>query len=115
MIPLLKLPASSFTVHLTPPLRFPYMSPTPSQHYKVEMYLTMRWNDSRLRFHHLHDAPWLEVDSKIMSSVWVPDVYFKNAKKASFHNVTVPNKYMHIRPLGDVEFSMRWAIAGRQR
>ena len=74
------------------------------------MYLTMRWNDSRLVFNHLHDAPWLEVDSKIMQKVWVPDVYFKNAKKASFHNVTVPNKYMHIRPFGDVEFSMRWAL-----
>ncbi|KAH9496023.1 Glycine receptor subunit alpha-2 [Bulinus truncatus] len=73
--------------------------------YSVEIYLTMRWLDRRLQFRELHHAPKLEVGYKLMPLVWVPDVYFKNAKKASFHNVTVPNRYIHIYPNGTVVYS----------
>ncbi|RUS74606.1 hypothetical protein EGW08_017628 [Elysia chlorotica] len=70
----------------------------------------MVWNDKRLKFEHLNKAPRLEVDSKMMDQVWVPDVYFRNEKSAAFHDVTVPNKFMHLRPTGNVEYSMRLSL-----
>ncbi|KAK3596517.1 hypothetical protein CHS0354_021021 [Potamilus streckersoni] len=42
-----------------------------------------------------------------MEEVWVPDLYFVNEKKASFHKVTVPNKLMHIYPDGRTQYSIR--------
>ncbi|GFS17136.1 glycine receptor subunit alpha-1 [Elysia marginata] len=70
----------------------------------------MVWNDTRLQFDHLNDSPRLEVDSKMMDQVWVPDVYFRNEKEAAFHDVTVPNKFMHLHPEGNVEYSMRLSL-----
>ncbi|GFN76655.1 glycine receptor subunit alpha-1 [Plakobranchus ocellatus] len=70
----------------------------------------MGWNDSRLQFEHLNDSPRLEMDSKMMSQVWVPDVYFRNEKEAAFHDVTVPNKFMHLHPKGNIEYSMRLSL-----
>ncbi|XP_055894512.1 glycine receptor subunit alpha-4-like isoform X2 [Biomphalaria glabrata] len=78
--------------------------------YSVEIYLTMQWLDKRLDFRKLHNAPKLEVGYKLMPLVWVPDVYFKNVKKASFHNVTVPNRYIHIYPNGSVIYSTRLSL-----
>nr|KAG5711683.1 hypothetical protein BaRGS_016865 [Batillaria attramentaria] len=78
--------------------------------YSVEMFLTQEWQDERLHFANLTDSKWLEVDSKLMNSVWVPDVYFRNEKSASFHDVTVPNKYMHLYPEGRVVYSVRLSL-----
>ena len=77
------------------------------QDYSVEVYLTMYWLDERLVFQNLSTSRWLEVDTKMMDRIWVPDVYFRNEKEASFHEVTVPNKYMHLYPNGTVIYSMR--------
>ncbi|BFZ24626.1 hypothetical protein BsWGS_27665 [Bradybaena similaris] len=70
----------------------------------------MEWFDHRLEFGSFHSSNRLEVDTRLMSLVWVPDVYFKNEKRASFHNVTVPNRYMHIYPNGTVKYSMRLSL-----
>ncbi|PVD34188.1 hypothetical protein C0Q70_05454 [Pomacea canaliculata] len=48
----------------------------------------------------------------MMDNVWVPDVFFRNEKEGNFHEVTVPNKYMHLKPSGHVIYSMRSASAG---
>ncbi|CAG5133843.1 unnamed protein product [Candidula unifasciata] len=46
----------------------------------------------------------------MMDMVWVPDVYFRNEKKGRFHDVTVPNKYMHLYQHGEVHYSMRLSL-----
>ncbi|XP_076468056.1 glycine receptor subunit alpha-4-like [Babylonia areolata] len=78
--------------------------------YSVELFLTQEWNDERLHFANQSELKWLEVDSKMMDDVWVPDVYFRNEKSGSFHEVTVPNKYMHLYPGGRVEYSVRLSL-----
>ncbi|XP_041357505.1 glycine receptor subunit alpha-2-like [Gigantopelta aegis] len=78
--------------------------------YSMEVYLTMYWLDERLVFQNLSTSRWLEVDTKMMDKIWVPDVYFRNEKEASFHEVTVPNKYMHLYPNGTVIYSMRLSL-----
>lgn len=82
------------------------------QDYSVEMFLTEEWYDERLHFSNSTDSERLEVDSKMMDNVWVPDVFFRNEKEGNFHEVTVPNKYMHLKPSGHVIYSMRSASAG---
>ncbi|KAL8566714.1 hypothetical protein ACOMHN_050362 [Nucella lapillus] len=79
--------------------------------YSVELFLTQEWIDERLHFANISsELKWLEVDSKMMADVWVPDVYFRNEKSASFHDVTVPNKFMHLYPGGRVVYSVRLSM-----
>lgn len=72
------------------------------------MFIRQRWNDSRLAYNPLPRLKSLELDSKVMNQVWVPDLFITNEKAASFHVVTVPNKLMHIYPSGEVFYSVRW-------
>lgn len=96
----------SIRVHL---LSFDSVSET-TMDYSMELFLTQEWKDERLHFANLTDSRWLEVDSKLMKDVWVPDVYFRNEKSASFHDVTVPNKFMHLYPEGLVVYSVRLSL-----
>lgn len=64
--------------------------------------------DSRLKFSEpLQKITFLELDAKTMKDVWVPDLYFSNEKKADFHDVTVPNKLMHLYENGTIVYSSR--------
>lgn len=43
----------------------------------------------------------------MINSVWIPDLYFANEKRAIFHDVTVPNIMMHISNKGFVKYKSR--------
>ncbi|KAL8562199.1 hypothetical protein ACOMHN_005184 [Nucella lapillus] len=75
--------------------------------YSITIFLRQTWNDSRLTYTPLPGIHFLELDTRIMQKVWVPDLYFTNEKHAAFHDVTVPNKLMHISPEGQVLYSAR--------
>ncbi|XP_061163856.1 glycine receptor subunit alpha-2-like isoform X2 [Saccostrea echinata] len=75
--------------------------------FKMSFFIRQRWYDNRLAYRGLLDIPKVELDTRVMSNVWVPDLYIKNEKKANTHTVTVPNKLMHIYPDGLVVYSMR--------
>ncbi|XP_060083942.1 glycine receptor subunit alpha-2-like [Ylistrum balloti] len=77
----------------------------------MSMFIRQRWNDERLKYTTIGGLSHLELDTKMIGNIWVPDLYIVNEKKASFHIVTVPNKLMHIYPNGDVFYSMR--VSGR--
>ncbi|XP_033742241.1 glycine receptor subunit alpha-3-like isoform X2 [Pecten maximus] len=77
----------------------------------MSMFIRQKWNDERLRYTAFGGLQHLELDTKMIGDIWVPDLYIVNEKKASFHTVTVPNKLMHIYPNGDVFYSMR--VSGR--
>ena len=72
------------------------------------MFVRQSWYDKRLQFSSAHGFERLELGSKMMDGIWVPDLYILNEKKASFHAVTVPNKLMHIYPDGRVYYSLRF-------
>ncbi|KAL4235134.1 Glycine receptor subunit alpha-3 [Mactra antiquata] len=65
------------------------------------------WRDDRLIYKKLPRLRSLELDSKFMDKVWVPDLFLANEKAAHFHIVTVPNKLMHIYPDGKILYSVR--------
>ena len=69
--------------------------------------LRQRWTDPRLAYEAENNISEIELDSKVMSQIWVPDVYIINEKQAEVHDITVPNKLMHILPSGLIEYSIR--------
>ncbi|WAQ98674.1 GLRA3-like protein [Mya arenaria] len=75
--------------------------------YSIGMFIRQNWNDTRLKYTALPHLNALELDSRIMDNVWVPDLFIANEKQAHFHVVTVPNKLMHIYPDGRVYYSLR--------
>ena len=77
------------------------------QDYSLNIYLRQRWVDPRLQFINYSRTEWLELDTKIMKKVWVPDTFFRNEKKGAFHDVTVPNRLMHLYRNGTIYYSMR--------
>ncbi|ESN96258.1 hypothetical protein HELRODRAFT_68094, partial [Helobdella robusta] len=73
------------------------------QDYSVSMYLRQCWQDKRLKFnprsYHMN-----EVSSGKLSrtSIWVPDIFFRNEKRATFHEVTVKNRFLKLNFTGFV-------------
>ena len=82
-------------------------SSPPVQDFSVNAFVTQEWNDSRLQFHGLITAEYLELDSKLINEFWVPDLYISNEKQASFHSVTVPNRMLHLYSNGTVIYKIR--------
>ena len=69
--------------------------------YSVSMYLRQSWKDPRLAFDpidgkidtiRLHDDSW--------NRIWMPDVFFRNEKRASYHAITVPNRLLKLNSTG---------------
>ncbi|XP_046574090.1 glycine receptor subunit alpha-2-like isoform X2 [Haliotis rubra] len=81
-----------------------------SMDYSLNVYLRQRWVDPRLQYINFSKTDWLELDTKIMQKVWVPDTFFRNEKKGAFHEVTVPNRLMHLYRNGTIYYSMRLSI-----
>lgn len=73
------------------------------QDYQVSMYLRQNWKDPRLKY----DPN--DVDGKLQEmrlgdgrweKIWVPDVFFRNEKKANYHSVTVENRLLKLNATG---------------
>ena len=77
------------------------------QEFSIGMFLRQTWNDTRLVYDRLPRLRSLELDTRMMDKIWVPDLFIANEKSASFHLVTVPNKLMHIYPEGRIQYSVR--------
>lgn len=75
--------------------------------YSMTMFLRQRWVDPRLSYTPIPGVRSLELDTKIMDKIWVPDLYIQNEKKANFHDVTTPNKLMHLYSNGMIFYSVR--------
>ncbi|WAQ98151.1 GLRA2-like protein [Mya arenaria] len=76
-----------------------------SMEYSMDIFLRQKWEDRRLRYGNTSELPWLELDNKMMDRVWVPDTFFPNEKRARVHDVTVPNKMMHVYKNGTVLYN----------
>ena len=74
----------------------------------MDLLLRQWWNDDRLDYSKWNTTEQkLELDTKTMNKVWVPDTYFSNERRASIHSVTTTNKLMHIYKDGTIVYSMR--------
>ncbi|XP_069129491.1 glycine receptor subunit alpha-2-like [Argopecten irradians] len=78
-----------------------------SMDYSMTIFLRQKWVDKRLMYEQVPGMNMLELDSRMIEKVWVPDTIFSNEKKASFHDVTVPNRLMQLYPNGTVFYSVR--------
>ena len=74
----------------------------------MNTFVQQEWTDSRLNFHGFIEAEYLELDANLIKSIWVPDLYFTNEKVASFHDVTVPNKMLHLFSNGRIVYRLRY-------
>ena len=70
------------------------------------MFFRQVWKDHRLAFTGYNESIYL--DYRQYHRLWVPDLYFKNEKKAKFYDTTVPNRLLKLAPDGTVLFSQRW-------
>ena len=77
------------------------------QDYSMSAFIQQEWVDDRLMFFGMIDANYLELDTNLMKEVWVPDLYFTNEKKAALHDVTVPNRMMHLYDDGRIIYRIR--------
>eukprot|EP00105_Crassostrea_gigas_P019367 XP_011437833.1 PREDICTED: glycine receptor subunit alpha-2 isoform X2 [Crassostrea gigas] len=74
--------------------------------FSVDIIFRQRWTDKRLKFNH-STVRILELDQKMIERIWVPDSFFPQEKRAEIHDVTVPNRLLHIYRNGTVFYSMR--------
>ncbi len=65
------------------------------------------WNDPRLAYGNFSSLPVISSGMGVAERIWVPDLFFANEKRASFHAVTVHNRLIRIYPNGDIFYSMK--------
>uniref|UniRef100_A0A7E4UUB1 Ig-like domain-containing protein n=1 Tax=Panagrellus redivivus TaxID=6233 RepID=A0A7E4UUB1_PANRE len=73
--------------------------------FDVDMYLYMSWTDAAME--HDDEEYVLINDKTVLENMWVPDLYFANARTAYFHDVTVPNFNMFINKDGVIAYGTR--------
>jgi len=69
----------------------------------VNIYFRQAWRDHRLSF----EPPSAKLDKirlgfDAQKNIWIPDTFFRNEKRAQFHEVTVDNRLMRVNKQGDV-------------
>lgn len=77
------------------------------QDFAMSIFLRQRWTDKRLKYDRIEGVPALQLNTKSINGVWVPDLFILNEKRATLHNVVVPNKLLHIQPDGSILYSIR--------
>ncbi|XP_050415025.1 glycine receptor subunit alpha-2 [Patella vulgata] len=82
--------------------------------FTVSILLHLQWTDSRLvpyNFQQLFgNLSFLEIDSTNSKRIWVPDIFFPNEKKASFHDVMMANQMMRLYPSGKILYISRLSM-----
>ncbi len=77
--------------------------------YGLSFYLRQQWNDSRLAYDSTGRSTQTKehVSSSHMEKVWRPDVFFRNEIESRWHDVTVSNKLMRVKPSGEVWYVVK--------
>ena len=75
------------------------------QEYTVDLYVRQTWTDWRLRFNETKRTVTLNYNQ--LSRIWIPDLFFRNEKRAISHDVTVPNRLLRLYPDGTILYSQR--------
>ncbi|XP_028515357.1 gamma-aminobutyric acid receptor subunit beta, partial [Exaiptasia diaphana] len=75
--------------------------------YTMDIFFRQWWNDPRFKHNYTESFTMAEDASKIF---WIPDTYFINSMKSSYHRVTKDNARIIIKPDGDVYYSIRLTL-----
>jgi hypothetical protein len=67
---------------------------TTSQTFVADIFLAQSWRDSRLRLPEYMSEDYRILDVEWLHNIWRPDCFFKNAKKVTFHEMSIPNHYL---------------------
>lgn len=79
--------------------------------YSMDIYLRQSWVDHRLNLTRYGIKENLTLNGDDISNlIWKPDLFFRNVKKANFHDVTVRNVLIRMSPDGHVLYSMRLTL-----
>ncbi|XP_076468213.1 glycine receptor subunit alpha-4-like [Babylonia areolata] len=81
-----------------------------SMDFTVSLMLALTWTHKDLQYKDIYDVEFFEIDNENMQKVWIPDLYFPNEKKASFHQVMGPNQVMKLYPDGQLEYFARLSL-----
>ena len=68
----------------------------------VSMYLRQAWTDPRLKFNISENGnvKKIRLSAESINDIWVPDIFFRNEKRAAFHEVTVSNRLLRLEYTG---------------
>lgn len=64
------------------------------QTYVTDIFLAQSWRDPRLRLPENMSEEYRILDVEWLHNIWRPDCFFKNAKKVTFHEMSIPNHYL---------------------
>lgn len=73
--------------------------------FRLDMFLRQRWRDDRLANISTSESFPLVYD--ILRKLWIPDLYILNEKEGHTHDITVPNRLIHLAPDGRILYSQR--------
>lgn len=65
-----------------------------SMTYVTDIFLAQSWRDPRLRLPSNMSEEYRILDVEWLRNIWRPDSFFKNAKKVTFHEMSIPNHYL---------------------
>ncbi|XP_025191059.1 glycine receptor subunit alpha-4 isoform X1 [Melanaphis sacchari] len=65
-----------------------------SMTYVADIFLAQSWRDQRLRLPENMSEDYRILDVEWLHDIWRPDCFFKNAKKVTFHEMSIPNHYL---------------------
>ncbi|XP_071439382.1 glycine receptor subunit alpha-2-like isoform X1 [Hetaerina americana] len=65
-----------------------------SMTYVADIFLAQSWRDPRLRLPENMREEYRILDVGWLQDIWRPDCFFKNAKKVTFHEMSIPNHYL---------------------
>uniref|UniRef100_A0A1I8IPI4 Neur_chan_LBD domain-containing protein n=1 Tax=Macrostomum lignano TaxID=282301 RepID=A0A1I8IPI4_9PLAT len=75
--------------------------------YSIDILLRQKWTDPRLRFKGYNRSLSL---SYLKQKLWIPDLFFRNAKYGFLHEITTPNYLIWLDPNGLVTFSQKLTV-----
>ena len=70
--------------------------------FTVDMFFRQHWEDERLVFNLTSGIKYISIGQEILEQIWVPDTYFVNERKGSFHETTKRNTFVRMRDIGEV-------------
>ena len=72
------------------------------QDYSLNIYLRQEWVDRRLQYQPFNNkkSQQIKLEDYMWDKIWTPDVFFRNEKRAAFHDITTPNRLIFLRDNG---------------
>ena len=65
-----------------------------AQTFAADIFFSQTWLDYRLRLPENMTASYRLLPTAWLQEMWRPDAFFKNAKKVTFQDITIPNHYI---------------------